>query len=199
VRAADQARQRFGELWRADQDAAGHYLDQLAVAAAGGDRVALEALLGAIREHGLAKRMVTRVLIDVADIDDALQLMLIGVAERIGSYQGRGPFLGWLGRLAHNEALSIIRRKKRKNEPSGAEVPEQYGYVARLSSFVANADAVQRLIDSLPPHYREPLVLRELDGYGYDEIAQRLALPVGTVRSRLARAREQLARQARAW
>jgi RNA polymerase sigma-70 factor, ECF subfamily len=194
-----EARRHFAARWPADRPAGEALLDSLAVAAAAGDREARSALLAIIHDHHLARPAVTRVLIDAADIDDALQLSLIGVAERIGSYGGQGAFLAWLGRLARNEALMVVRRRQRRSEPSGDEPPEQWGTVARLSSFVADADAVRRLIDGLPAAQRDVVRLREVEGLGYDEIAAHLRLPVGTVRSRLARAREQLARQARAW
>jgi RNA polymerase sigma-70 factor (ECF subfamily) len=183
---------------RGDVDA-GSYLDQVALAAAGGAISARVALIGIVDEHRLARPAITKLLIDPADIDDAQQLALIAVAERIGGYEGRGPFLGWLHRVARNEALMLLRRKQRRNEPSGEEPPEQWGFVARLSSFVADADAVERLLAGLSHDHREALRLREIEGLDYEEIAARLGVPVGTVRSRLARARDQLARQARVW
>jgi RNA polymerase sigma-70 factor (ECF subfamily) len=193
------ARHRYGTLRATDEAAAGRYLDQLALVAAGGSAPARSALLALVDRHRLARPAVTRLLVDPADIDDALQLSLIAVAEHVDAYEGRGPFLGWLGRVARNEALMLLRRKQRRTEPSGDEPPEQWGFVARLSSVVADADAVRRLIAALPPHYREPIQLREIEGLDYDEIAARLGVPVGTVRSRLARARDQLARQAQVW
>jgi RNA polymerase sigma-70 factor (ECF subfamily) len=192
-------RHRYDGL-RADGDVtAGSYLDQIALAAAGGMVSARSALIAIVDEHRLARSAITKLLIDPADIDDAQQLTLIAVAERVGGYEGRGPFLGWLHRVARNEALMLLRRKQRRNEPSGEEPPEQWGFVARLSSFVADADAVDRLLAGLSADHREALRLREIEGLDYEEIAARLGVPVGTVRSRLARARDQLARQARVW
>jgi RNA polymerase sigma-70 factor (ECF subfamily) len=193
------ARRRYDDLRATDEGAARAYLDQLALTAAGGWLPARAALVAIVDQHRLARPAITRLLVDPADIDDALQLTLIAVAERIGAYEGRGAFLGWLHRVARNEALMLLRRKQRRTEPSGEEPPEQWGYVARLSSFVVDADAVQRILASLSPDHREALELREIEGLDYDEIAARLGVPVGTVRSRLARARDQLARRAKVW
>jgi RNA polymerase sigma-70 factor (ECF subfamily) len=171
-------------------------LTNLAVAAAGGSQTALEALLAAVVERRLIEPVVTRMLLNPADIDDAVQLTLITVAERIGSFEARAPFKRWLSRVARNEALMVLRRRTRKTEPSGQELPEVWGVLRRISSLIANRDAVDRMLSSLPPLYRDVLVLREIEDLEYEEIAGRLQVPVGTVRSRLARGREQLRRQA---
>lgn len=168
-------------------------LDGLAAAGAQGSRPAVELLVELVHRHRLAHPAITTVLVDPADVDDAAQLTLIAVVERIDSFQGRSRFQTWLRAIARNEALQILRRKRRKSEPSGQEVPELDRFVRRLSSVVADQQAVQRALDRLAEPYREVLVLRELEQLGYDEIAARLGVPIGTVRSRLARAREQLA------
>jgi RNA polymerase sigma-70 factor (ECF subfamily) len=171
-------------------------LTQLARAAAAGSQTALETLLAAVVERRLIEPVVTRMLLNPADIDDAVQLTLITVAERIDSFEARAPFTRWLSRVARNEALMVLRRRTRKSEPTGEEPPEMWGVLRRISSLIANRDAVDRLLASLPPLYREVLVLREIEDLEYEEIATRLDVPVGTVRSRLARGREHLRQQA---
>lgn len=91
----------------------------------------------------------------------------------------------------------MLRRKRRKTEPTGEDVPECDRFARRLSSVVADQCLVRQALDALPEPDREALVLREFEQLGYDEIADRLGVPIGTVRSRIARAREQLA--SRAW
>lgn len=138
-------------------------LDGLAAAGAQGSRPAVELLVELVHRHRLAHPAITTVLVDPADVDDAAQLTLIAVVERIDSFQGRSRFQTWLRAIARNEALQILRRKRRKSEPSGQEVPELDRFVRRLSSVVADQQAVQRALDRLAEPYREVLVLRELE------------------------------------
>jgi RNA polymerase sigma-70 factor (ECF subfamily) len=181
-------------------------LDAIAMAAAAGAPMAVNLLATLVHRHRLADRAVAQVLIDPADIDDAVQLALIAVVERVNGFQGRARFRTWLFRVARNEALMLLRRKQRRPEPVGG-VPDGTGgaaapggeYVRRLSSVVAGRLSIEQMLAGLPEHYREPLRLRELEQLEYAEIADRLGLPIGTVRSRIARAREQLARTAWTW
>jgi RNA polymerase sigma-70 factor (ECF subfamily) len=196
--AGDELAAAFGRMWTArDRDGADGLLDAVARRAAAGSRPAVEVLLGLVHRHHLAEPAAAGILVTPADLDDALQLTLIAVLEHVGSYEGRARFRTWLSRVARNEALMVLRRKQRKSEPSGEPVPDGAGFVRRLSSVLADQLTVQALLDSLPVHYRVPLALRELDQLEYEEIADRLGIPIGTVRSRIARGREQLAR--RAW
>lgn len=168
-------------------------LDPLALAAAGGARPATELLVDLTHRHRLALPPITSMLVDPADIDDAAQLTLIAVVEKIAQFEGRSRYQTWVRSIARNEALQVLRRKKRKTEASGEEVPEHVGFVRRMSSVVSDQQAIERLLAQLPEEFREALVLREFDGLAYEEISERLAVPVGTVRSRIARARAQLA------
>jgi RNA polymerase sigma-70 factor (ECF subfamily) len=179
-----------------DREGADDLLDAIARRAAAGSRPATEVLLGIVHRHHLAEPAVAGILVTPADLDDAVQLTLIAVLEHVDGYEGRARFRTWLSRVARNEALMVLRRKQRKSEPSGEPVPDGAGFVRRLSSVLADQLTVQALLDSLPEHYRVPLALRELDGLEYEEIADRLGIPIGTVRSRIARGREQLARKA---
>ena len=171
-------------------------LDALAAAAAGGDagaKLCLAELLGVLLDERLAERPVRRVLIDQADVEDAVQTTLVAVAERIHQFDGRARFTTWLHTVARNEALMVVRRKRRLTEPSGEDVPEQHGFVQRLSSFVGDRDRIERAIAQLPEIQRVPLLMREFDGLEYGEIADALGLPIGTVRSRISRGRSALA------
>jgi RNA polymerase sigma-70 factor (ECF subfamily) len=180
-------------------------LDAIALVAATGAPLAVNLLVTLVHRHRLADRAVARVLIDPADIDDAVQLALIAVVESVRTFEGRARFRTWLFRVARNEALMLLRRKQRGPEPMGhaAEIDGAVevgsGFVNRLSSAVAGRLSIEAMLAELPEHYREPLRLRELEQLEYAEIADRLGLPIGTVRSRIARAREQLARAAWTW
>lgn len=174
-------------------------LDGLAVLGAGGARPATELLLELTHKHRIAQPAITSLLVDPADIEDAAQLTLISVMEKIDQFEGRSRFQTWVRAIARNEALQVLRRKQRKSEPTGDEVPEVAAFSRRLSSVVADEHAVRQALERVPEPYREALVLREFDGLGYDEIAERLGVPVGTVRSRISRARDLLAKQTWHW
>ena len=174
-------------------------LDGLALHGAGGALPATEVLLELVHRHRIAHPAITTLLVDPADIEDAAQLTLIAVLEKIAQFEGRARFQTWVRAIARNEALQVLRRKQRKSEPSGDEVPEDWAFVRRLSSVVADEVAVRQALDRVPEPYREALILREFEQLGYDEIAERLGVPVGTVRSRIARARDLLAKQTWSW
>jgi RNA polymerase sigma-70 factor, ECF subfamily len=174
-------------------------LDALATYGARGAVPATEVLLELVHRHRIAQPAITTLLVDPADIEDAAQLTLIAVMEKIAQFEGRSRFQTWVRAIARNEALQVLRRKQRKTEPSTDEVPEQHAFSRRLSSVVADEHAVRQALERVPEPYREALVLREFDGLGYDEIAERLGVPVGTVRSRISRARELLAKLTWSW
>lgn len=174
-------------------------LDGLAPLGAAGAVPATELLLELVHRHRIAHPAITSLLVDPADIEDAAQLTLIAVMEKISQFEGRSRFQTWVRAIARNEALQVLRRKQRKTEPATDEVPEQAAFSRRLSSVVADELAVRQALDRVPEPYREALILREFDQLGYDEIAERLGVPVGTVRSRIARARDLLAKQTWHW
>ena len=144
-------------------------------------------------DRRLVERPVRAVLLDPADVDDAVQATLITVASRIGSFERRARFTTWLDRVARNEALMVLRRKKRLSEPVSNEVPENDRSARRLSSLVANERVLEVAMEELSPEHRQVIVMREVEALSYEEIAERVGVPVGTVRSRINRARSTLA------
>ena len=163
-------------------------LDDLAARAAAGDEAAVEAVLEVVHRLGLARPAITSIILDHALVDDVAQSALVAVERRIGSYEGRSKFRTWLHTVARNEALMAVRR--RQAEPVD-EVPEAPGGT-RFSSVVASRQTVKAVIDGLPEPYRETISLQLYEDLDYDAIAARLDVPVGTVRSRLAKARDLL-------
>ncbi|NJN14536.1 MAG: sigma-70 family RNA polymerase sigma factor [Planctomycetes bacterium] len=135
---------------------------------------------------------------DRHEIEDVAQEVFLKVYERIGSFDGRSQFYTWLYRVAANAAKDHI--KKRARRPAVAL--EQEALVAadeRGPEESAAAEEtrlfVRRAIDALPPRYREILTLRELEGMSYVRIAEVLSISIGTVESRIFRARERLKRR----
>ncbi|MFA9565505.1 MAG: RNA polymerase sigma factor, partial [Acidimicrobiales bacterium] len=103
--------------------------------------------------------------------------------------EGRSAFRTWLYTVARNEALMVLRRTK----PT-AELTDQPHPMGQMSSIIVNRRSIEQAIDRLPEPYGATMKLRQFDELEYEEIATRLDVPVGTVRSRLAKARELLAR-----
>lgn len=160
----------------------------LARAAADGDRDAMERLLERHfdRIHGICRRVTA----NPDDALDATQEALVAVACRVGTYDGRAKFTTWLYRVAVNAALDEVRRRSRRPVPREV-VPEVAG-----ASFEPAVDArvdVDAALGGISPDYRAAVVLRDLCDLEYEDIARILDVPIGTVRSRIARGRRSLA------
>lgn len=175
----------------ADQD----LLDELASAAKHSPN-ALELLLRVVRVHGLARPAIRRMIVDADSVDDVEQATLACIAVRMSSFEGRSRFTTWLHAIAGNEAKLLLRSRARRPVADHGPMVEQT-YLARLSTLLGERDAIERAIQRLPPSQREVLIAREIEGYDYAEIGSLLGLPIGTVRSRLHRAREMVASQLR--
>lgn len=166
--------------------------DELVESARNGDRAALDALLRRHydRLHALCWRMTG----NAADAADATQDALISIARGIGRFDDRARFGTWAYRVAVNACLDELRRRRRRPEPVDPDSP---GVPVPSERAAADAVADRMLIDdalrTLPPDYRAAVVLRDLCGLEYAAIAEVLDVPIGTVRSRLARGRGALA------
>ena len=179
-----------GRCWSAGESAQFHRtVDELARDAAGGSESAAEALLTLVHQYGLARPGVASVFAPGADADDAMAAVLSAVERRIDRYEGRSAFRTWLYTVARNEALMVLRRMK----PT-AELTDRPQPMGQMSSIIVNRRSIEQAIDRLPEPYGSTMKLRQFDELDYEEIAARLDVPVGTVRSRLAKARELLAK-----
>lgn len=174
----------------------GALLDDLASAAAAGDPGAVETLVWAVHRFGLALPAIRRYLLRPVDIDAAEQRTLVAVTYRIRSFRGDARFTTWLHRVAVNEAKQVVRSEAR-HQDRAAPLPEEAAGPAphRISSLIADRAVVQQEIDRLPARLRSALVLREHEDLTYEEIAQVLAVPVGTAKTWTRRARALLARR----
>jgi RNA polymerase sigma-70 factor (ECF subfamily) len=172
--------------------------EALALAANGGDRGALEVLLARHldRVHAICRRVTGH----PEDALDATQEALIAVTRGLHRYDGRSLFTTWLYRVATNAALDELRRRKRRPEP--AELSDDRpagsgaaGGTASVESVVAARLDVDAALAGLSPEFRAAVVLRDLCDLDYAEIAEVLDVPIGTVRSRIARGRAAIAQQ----
>jgi len=135
------------------------------------------------------------------EAEDVAQEAFVTAYLKLASFAGESSFYTWLYRIAFNTAIS--RRRKRRGESSvehtrdltGGEPLDDCEAAEDRLLRQERAGQVQRALSLLPADFRSVLVLREMEGCDYDTIAQILAVPVGTVRSRLHRARLQLKEQ----
>lgn len=163
-------------------------LDALARRAADGDRDALETLLGAL--YGRIAAVTRRIC--GADHDDATQHALIAIARGIHRFDGRSAVTTWAYRIATNAALDEVRRRQRHG---GHDNIDNVTLVDRHEQFDQLDDQVliEHGLAQLSPDHRAAIVLRDVGGLDYGEIADIIDVPIGTVRSRIARARRHLA------
>lgn len=172
----------------------------LIAAARDGDRAALDRLL---RQHYDRLYAVCRRLTgNDADAADATQEALIAVVRGLRTFDGRAKFTTWSYRVAVNASLDELRRRRRRPQPGAADdigttLEAQPGSGSDAgadpgTTVTASAD-IDDALATLSPEFRTAVVLRDLAGLDYAEIAEVLDIPPGTVRSRIARGRAALA------
>lgn len=132
------------------------------------------------------------------DAEELAQEAFVQAYLKLKSFQGQSSFFTWLYRIAFNLAASRHRRKRplttltQRAEQTGGEPSDPGESPMDKVSRDERAAQVQAALASLAPDYRAILVLREMEGCDYETIADILDLPLGTVRSRLFRARMEL-------
>ena len=138
------------------------------------------------------------------DANDMAQESLIKAYQSIGSFRGDAAFGTWLGKITVNRCLDELRKRKKmqmasledtleledgsvkKELESPAVTPEEHAIQRETAVYM------QMLIGKLKEEYRTVIVLREIEGYSYEDIADMLSCSVGTVKSRISRARQYL-------
>lgn len=165
---------------------------ELVERAQAGDRSALDELLD--RHYDRIAARCRRIAGNTADGDDATQEALLAIVRGLTRFDGRSSFSTWAYRVATNACLDELRRRGRRPTPTEDDLDRvERDHGDDLADDVARRDEVRTALATLTPEFRAPLVLRDLEGLDYAEIAETLDLPPGTVRSRIARARRQLA------
>ncbi len=151
-----------------------------------------------VREHSArVYRLAYRLTGNRADAEDLTQETFVRVFRSLSSYTP-GTFEGWLHRITTNLFLDGARRRQRIRMDGLGEDHERWASPDRLTgpehAFEhAHLDHdVQRALDALPPEYRAAVVLCDIEGLSYEEIAVTLGVKLGTVRSRIHRARARL-------
>jgi RNA polymerase sigma-70 factor, ECF subfamily len=162
----------------------------LADRAQGGDREALEQLLR--RHHDRIAALCRRMCDNDADAADATQEALIALVRGLDRFDGRAAFGTWAYRVATNACLDELRRRSRRPLVGLDGAPEPVSAGDPAAAVAASLD-VDAALATLPPDFRVAVVLRDLCALDYREIADVLQVPVGTVRSRIARGRAAVA------
>lgn len=137
------------------------------------------------------------------DAYDMSQEAFIKAYNSLSSFRGDSKFSVWLYRIVSNVCLDFLRSRNRKatvslsvendeGEEVELDIADENSSPQALLDRSLTRDAVRRGLQALPPDHREILLLREIQGLSYDEIAETLDLEVGTVKSRIFRARKKL-------
>jgi RNA polymerase sigma-70 factor (ECF subfamily) len=164
---------------------------ELVARAQEGERAAMNALLE--RHYDRLYTICYRIAGDPADAADGCQEALLAIVRGLPRFDGRSAFTTWSYRVATNACLDEMRRKNRRPLPV-EETIEPRDDRPGLAQQVADRVTVDDLLPKLPEEFRVPVVLRDVAGLDYAEIADALQLAPGTVRSRIARGRRQLAK-----
>jgi len=166
----------------------------LIAAAQAGDASALDALLRLHydRVYAICRRMTG----NDHDALDATQDALIALTRGLPRYDGRAAFSTWAYRVATNACLDELRRRRRRPVPdSDMMIDAAPASGIPLDQTITDRMVIDDALATLAPDFRAPVVLRDVLGLDYAEIAEVLEIPAGTVRSRIARGRKALAEQ----
>ena len=158
-------------------------------------------------EHKLAN-VISRYIHDPSEVLDVAQDAFIKAYRALPNFRGDSAFYTWLYRIAINTAKNHLVAASRRPPKDGVDAQEaeqfdagsglkEYATPERLALRSELAQAIQDAIEALPEELRVAIVLRELEGLSYEEIASAMECPIGTVRSRIFRARDAIDKQIR--
>lgn len=142
-------------------------------------------------------------LLDAGSAEDAAQDIFIKTYQSLNQFRGNSSFFTWLYRITYNHCQDLLRKRNRRPTESWDELVERHGEkIEKLLAFPFDpvsgshnetSDLVERVLSALPHDYRAILILREVQGLNYQEIAEVLNCSLDAVKARLRRARESLA------
>ena len=172
-----------------------------------GEKAAFDLLV--IKYQRKIFRLLSRLIRDPAEVEDVAQEAFIKAYRALPNFRGDSAFYTWLYRIAINTAKNwLVSQGRRAPTSTEADIEEAETFddgeqlrdlntpdAMLLTKQVANA--VNRAIEQLPEDLKTAIVLRELEGLSYEEIAETMNCPIGTVRSRIFRAREAIAEELR--
>lgn len=174
--------------------------DTLIQQAAAGDASAFEALMAPYEQQLYS--LCLRIAGNREDALDCAQEAMLRIWRSLPKYRYQSALTTWSYRIATNTCLDLLRRQKYRPSVSLDQMTDEGFSPAEDEEHESNPEAnfelsarkraLTEAIAALPPNLRAALVLRDVEGLPYDEISEILALPGGTVRSRISRAREKL-------
>lgn len=168
----------------------------LVVRAAGGDRDAFTALVE--RHRSRVYNLALMLGVDRTDAEDVAQEVFIRVFRSLAGFRGDARFQTWLYRITLNAVRSHAagRSGAQRVEPpathDGSASPAEPVFRDPIDDRLADREAIDLALARLPPEWREAVTLRDVEGLSYREIAELTGAPIGTVESRIFRARHQL-------
>jgi len=159
----------------------------------------LDAFEELVRRHRLATfRVALRMLGDESDAEDATQDAFVQAWRNLGGFRADAAFSTWMYRIVTNRCLNMLRARRRTEQlPDDGEAPASRP--DRIAEARWQVEDLKLAILRLTPEQRAPLVLRELQGCTYEEIAEALDLSISAVKSRLHRARLEILAAMGSW
>jgi RNA polymerase sigma-70 factor, ECF subfamily len=159
----------------------------------------LDAFEELVRRHRLGTyRVALRMLGDESDAEDATQDAFVQAWRKLAGFRADAAFSTWMYRIVTNRCLNMLRGRRRTEPlPTDREAPASRP--DRIAEGRWQVEDLKQAIGRLTPEQRAPLVLRELEGLSYEEIAAALELSIPAVKSRLHRARLELLAAMRPW
>lgn len=180
---------------------------ELVARAQRGDKRAFELLVEKYQRK--LARLLSRLIRDPAEVEDVTQEAFIKAYRALPAFRGDSAFYTWLYRIGINTAKNYLVAAARRaptstemdmEEAEGLEQAEQLRDINTPESLLLSKEigaTVNATIDELPEELREAIQLREVEGMSYEDIARIMDCPIGTVRSRIFRAREAIAERLR--
>jgi RNA polymerase sigma-70 factor (ECF subfamily) len=180
---------------------------QLVARAQQGDKQAFNLLVGKYQRK--LTRLLSRFIRDQAEVEDVTQEAFIKAYRALPAFRGDSAFYTWLYRIGINTAKNYLMAMGRRaptsteveaEDAEGFEEGEQLRDINTPESVLLSneiAETVNSTIEQLPEELRRAIQMRELEGMSYEDIAQAMDCPIGTVRSRIFRAREAIAEKLR--
>jgi len=180
---------------------------QLVARAQQGDRQAFNLLVEKYQRK--LARLLSRFIRDPAEVEDVTQEAFIKAYRALPAFRGDSAFYTWLYRIGINTAKNYLMAMGRRaptsteveaEDAEGYEEGEQLRDINTPESVLLSneiAETVNSTIEQLPEELRQAIQMREIEGLSYEEIAQAMNCPIGTVRSRIFRAREAIAERLR--
>ena len=180
---------------------------QLVARAQSGDKRAFELLVEKYQRK--LARLLSRFIRDPAEVEDVTQEAFIKAYRALPAFRGDSAFYTWLYRIGINTAKNYLMAMGRRaptsteveaEDAEGFEEGEQLRDINTPESVLLSkeiAETVNATIEGLPEELRRAIQMREIEGMSYEDIAQAMDCPIGTVRSRIFRAREAIAQQLR--